>query len=86
MANSSSGDSILDRVVRILEAFDDEKPALTVRALSRRSGGIPQATMYRLVGEMVQHGILSREQDGTVRLGAASVGTGRAQLAREGSA
>ncbi|MGW0018106.1 IclR family transcriptional regulator [Rhodococcus sp. NPDC003382] len=68
MANSPSGDSILDRVVRILESFDDAQPALTVSALARRSG-IPQATMYRLVGEMVHHGILAREPDGTVRLG-----------------
>lgn len=68
MANSPSGDSILDRVVRILESFDDAQPTLTVSALSRRSG-IPQATMYRLVGEMVEHGILARSQDGTVRLG-----------------
>ncbi len=68
MANSPSGDSILDRVVRILESFDDTQPALTVSSLSRRSG-IPQATMYRLVSEMVQHGILAREPDGRVRLG-----------------
>ncbi|MEU5841336.1 IclR family transcriptional regulator [Rhodococcus sp. NPDC047139] len=68
MANSPSGDSMLDRVVRILESFDDTQPRLTVGALSRRSG-IPQATTYRLVGELVQHGLLTRETDGRIRLG-----------------
>ncbi len=68
MANSPSGDSMLDRVVRILESFDDTQPRLTVRGLARRSG-IPQATAYRLVGELVQHGLLTRDDDGRVRLG-----------------
>ncbi|MDO1483983.1 transcriptional regulator [Rhodococcus rhodochrous] len=68
MANSPSGDSMLDRVVRILESFDDTQPRLTVGSLARRSG-IPQATAYRLVGELVQHGLLTRDDDGRVRLG-----------------
>ncbi|AYA24445.1 transcriptional regulator, IclR family [Rhodococcus rhodochrous J3] len=68
MANSPSGDSMLDRVVRILESFDDTQPRLTVGSLARRSG-IPQATTYRLVGELVQHGLLTRDDDGRVRLG-----------------
>src|SRR5690606_27061254 len=41
---------------------------LTVGSLARRSG-IPQATAYRLVGELVQHGLLTRDDDGRVRLG-----------------
>ncbi|MBS9374667.1 IclR family transcriptional regulator [Rhodococcus sp. B50] len=68
MANSPSGDSMLDRVVRILESFDDTQPRLTVGALARRAG-IPQATAYRLVGELVQHGLLTRDDDGRVRIG-----------------
>lgn len=68
MANSPSGDSVLDRVVRILESFDRDQPALTMSALARRAD-IPQATLYRLVGEMARHGLVARESGGTVRLG-----------------
>ena len=76
MANSPSGDSMLDRVVRILESFDDTQPRLTVGSLARRSG-IPQATTYRLVGELVQHGLLTRDDDGRVRLGLRLLGQNR---------
>ncbi|UYP18933.1 IclR family transcriptional regulator [Rhodococcus sp. Z13] len=68
MANSPSGDSMLDRVVRILESFDEEQPRLTVGALARRAD-IPPATVYRLVGEMTRHGLVTRDPDGRVRLG-----------------
>ncbi|MET1033815.1 MAG: IclR family transcriptional regulator [Arthrobacter sp.] len=68
MANSASGDSMLDRLVRILDAFGPEQPALTVSALARRAG-VPRATAYRLVDELVRHGFLSRDDDGSVRLG-----------------
>ncbi|MFD6895901.1 IclR family transcriptional regulator [Rhodococcus sp. NPDC060086] len=68
MANSPSGDSMLDRVVRILESFDRTQPALTVSALARRAD-IPQPTIYRLIGEMAQHGLVARESGGRVRLG-----------------
>ncbi|WP_287934078.1 helix-turn-helix domain-containing protein [Arthrobacter sp.] len=38
MANSKSGDSSLDRLVRILQSFDREVPAMTVRELAARAG------------------------------------------------
>lgn len=68
MANSPSGDSMLDRLVRILDAFDTDQPALTVTALARRAS-VPRATAYRLVEDLVAHGLLAREDDGEVRLG-----------------
>ena len=37
MARSSSGDSMVDRVVRVLEAFDPDTPTLTVSALAERA-------------------------------------------------
>lgn len=68
MANSPSGDSMLDRVVRILWAFDGADPRLTVGALSRRAD-IPPATTYRLVSDMVRAGLLARDESGELRLG-----------------
>lgn len=68
MANSPSGDSMLDRLVRILDSFDADQPTLTVTALARRAG-VPRATAYRLVEDLVSHGLLARNDDGEVRLG-----------------
>lgn len=70
MANSPSGDSMLDRLVRILEAFDADHPTLTVAGLARRAA-VPRATAYRLVGGLVRHGLLANSTDGCgeVRLG-----------------
>lgn len=68
MANSPSGDSMLDRLVRILDAFDSDNPRLTVSALARRAE-VPRATAYRLVDELVSHGLLAREIDGRIKLG-----------------
>ncbi|TXG89834.1 IclR family transcriptional regulator [Rhodococcus rhodnii] len=68
MANSRSGDSVLERVLRILEAFDTSAPSLTVGALARRAD-LPQATAYRLVDTMVRHGFLDRSFDGRIRPG-----------------
>lgn len=68
MANSPSGDSMLDRLVRILDSFDVQTPSMSVTALARRAQ-IPKATMYRLLDEMQAHGLLARDQSGQVRLG-----------------
>lgn len=59
---------MLDRLVRILDAFDAHNPQLTVNALSRRAD-VPRATAYRLVESLVSHELLSRDDDGQVRLG-----------------
>jgi len=59
--------SVLGKVRRILDAFDDDAPALGLSALARRSG-VPKATVHRLAGELVAWGLL--ERDGTAfRLG-----------------
>lgn len=59
---------MLDRVLRILEAFDASTPTLTVGALARRAN-LPQATAYRLVDDMVRRGFLDRAAGGEVRPG-----------------
>ncbi|MFE4664679.1 IclR family transcriptional regulator [Streptomyces sp. NPDC056716] len=61
-------ESVLSRTVRIIEAFSPDEPVLTVSEIARRSG-LHVATASRLVGELVAHGLLSRDADRRVRLG-----------------
>lgn len=68
MANSASGDSVIDRVVRILAAFDGAHPRLTVSEVARRSG-LPSSTAHRLARDLVGSGLLDRGDDGTVQVG-----------------
>lgn len=68
MARSPSGESIIERVVRILEAFDPETPSLSVGELTARSG-LPRSTTSRLVEQLVSHGLLRRDTSRRVRIG-----------------
>ncbi|MFE0450193.1 IclR family transcriptional regulator [Streptomyces sp. NPDC058914] len=61
-------ESVLSRAARILEAFSQDEPALTVSEIARRSA-LHVATASRLVGELVAHGFLSRDDDRRVRIG-----------------
>lgn len=68
MANSPSGESVVERFLKILEAFDARHTSLTVSAVARRSG-LPLTTTYRLASEMLKLGVLERSESGTVRIG-----------------
>ncbi|MFD1214445.1 IclR family transcriptional regulator [Arthrobacter sp. GCM10027362] len=68
MANSPSGDSMLDRLVRVLGAFDETKGSMSISTLARRAD-VPLATAYRLAADLVRHGLLSRDANGQVRPG-----------------
>ncbi len=68
MANSKSGDSSLDRLVRILGAFDADLPSMTVGVLAVRAD-VPLATAYRLVDQLVGHDFLRKDSSGCLRLG-----------------
>lgn len=68
MKNTSSGDTVLDRVLRILSAFDARRRQLSVGHLSQATD-IPLATTYRLVTQLTEEDILTRYSDGTVGLG-----------------
>ncbi|WP_276908540.1 IclR family transcriptional regulator [Corynebacterium riegelii] len=63
MANSPSGESILGRTMRILQAFDAENPRLTASEIARRTG-LPSSTAHRLAKDMVEAGFLDRLVDG----------------------
>jgi DNA-binding IclR family transcriptional regulator len=68
MANSRSGDSVIGRVVRVLEAFDRDRPTMTLSRLAARAA-LPLSTTHRLVEELVGYGLLRREDSGGVRIG-----------------
>lgn len=68
MANSGSGDSVVDRVVRLLEAFPEGSAALQLSELADRAG-LPLTTAHRLVRQLAGHGLLELENGGSVRLG-----------------
>lgn len=68
MANSPSGDSGLDRLVRVLETFDADRTLQTASEIGRRAG-LPPSTAHRLVGDLVAAGLLERDEDHRVRLG-----------------
>jgi DNA-binding IclR family transcriptional regulator len=59
---------VLTRVVRILEVFTPEEPALAVSEIARRAS-LHVATASRLVAELTGHGLLARQADGRVRIG-----------------
>ena len=61
-------DTVLDRVLRILSAFDARRRKLAVSELAQLAD-IPLATTYRLVGQLAEEDILTRYQDGTIGLG-----------------
>jgi DNA-binding IclR family transcriptional regulator len=61
-------ESVLSRAARILQAFSQDEPALTVSEIARRTG-LHVATASRLVGELVAHGFLGRDDDRRVRIG-----------------
>ena len=68
MANSGSGDSVVDRVVRLLEAFPEGSAALQLSELADRAG-LPLTTAHRLVRQLAGHGLLELGDVGSVRLG-----------------
>jgi DNA-binding IclR family transcriptional regulator len=68
MANSPSGDSVTERVVRVLETFDTDRTVQTVAQIGRRAH-LPPSTAQRIVAELTASGLLERDDDGRVRLG-----------------
>lgn len=68
MANSASGDSVVERVVRVLDTFSADRTVQTASQIGRRAG-LPTSTAHRLVEELVASGMLERDEDRRVRLG-----------------
>lgn len=68
MANSPSGETVIERVTRVLDTFSADRTVQTASEIGRRAG-LPSATAHRLVDELVQAGLLERDEDRRVRLG-----------------
>ncbi len=68
MANSRSGEAVIERVVRVLATFDAEHTELSPSEIARRSG-LPASTGHRLVADLVAAGLLERQETGRVRVG-----------------
>ncbi len=68
MANSPTGDSGTDRIVRVLETFTTDRTVQTASEIGRRAG-LPTSTAHRIVDGLVASGLLERDDDHRVRLG-----------------
>ena len=68
MANSSTGDSVVDRVVRVIGAFPEGVTVLQLSELAARAQ-LPVTTAHRLVRQLAGHGLLELGSGGSVRLG-----------------
>lgn len=68
MANSATGDSVLERVVRVLETFTVDRTTQTASDIGRRAH-LPSSTAHRVVNELVAAGLLERDDDNRVHLG-----------------
>ncbi|MET9328724.1 IclR family transcriptional regulator [Tsukamurella sp. NPDC003166] len=65
---SEPGESMISRVVRVLEACKTAPGPLTATDLARRTG-IPVPSTHRIVGELVDLRLLARDADRRVRIG-----------------
>src|SRR6476619_7004979 len=68
VANSNSGDSVVDRVLRLIAAFPEGVTALPLSELAARAE-LPLTTAHRLVRQLAGHGLLDVGPGGSVSLG-----------------
>lgn len=68
MAHSPSGESLIERVVRILESFDAHSPVLTISEIARRAD-LPVTTAHRLVTDLLDIRLLERTGDRGIHVG-----------------
>src|SRR3954452_7484852 len=68
MANSHSGDSVTDRIVRVLETFTPTRTVQSAAEIGRRTG-LPASSAHRIVGDLIDAGLLERDDDRRGRIG-----------------
>ncbi|MFV2118808.1 IclR family transcriptional regulator [Streptomyces sp. Act-28] len=68
MANSRSGETVTERIVRVLETFDTDRTVQTAADIGRRAR-LPSSTAHRMVADLVECGLLERDGEHRVRLG-----------------
>ena len=62
------GRSVLGRALAVLDSFSNGRPEQTLGAIAQETG-LPSATAYRLVNELVAWGALERVGRGRYRIG-----------------
>lgn len=67
MANSPTGDALLDRVLRLFEALEVQ-PRLHPGDLADQAD-LPRTTGYRLIQELISRGLLMRSDSGEIEIG-----------------
>jgi DNA-binding IclR family transcriptional regulator len=67
MANSASGEAVLERALRLLEAIES-LPSPTVAEMVA-AAGLPRTTGYRLVGSLRELGLIDISETGVVCVG-----------------
>lgn len=68
MANSPSGDSVSERLIRVLETFTPSRTVQSAAEIGRRAG-LPASSAHRIVRELVDTGMLERDDDRRIRIG-----------------
>lgn len=68
MPNSPSGESVIQRVARVLEAFGGDDTALSTAEIARRAD-LPESTARRMVQALLDEGLLQRGPDQQVAIG-----------------
>jgi DNA-binding IclR family transcriptional regulator len=68
VANSRSGESVAERIVRVLNTFSEERTMQTPTEIGRQAG-LPTSTAHRMVDDLVSVGLLERDVLGHVSLG-----------------
>ena len=68
MANSPSGESVIQRVVKILDAFSKGRPRMSLTELVRVTG-MSSSTAHRLANDLVDSGLLNRGEAGDYGVG-----------------
>ncbi len=64
-----AGDGILPRVMRVLQCFTDDEPALSAAALAERTG-LASSTLHRLLASLTEWGLLTRTSGHRYTIGA----------------
>lgn len=67
--DEDSGDGVLARVMRVLQCFTDDEPALSAAMLAQRTG-LPPSTLHRLLGSLTSWGLLTRTAGHRYTIGA----------------
>ncbi|MFE3518215.1 IclR family transcriptional regulator [Streptomyces sp. NPDC059166] len=68
MANSPSGETLTERIVRVLETFGTDRTVQSAAEIGRRAR-LPSSTAHRMVADLVECGLLERDEEQRVRLG-----------------